>query len=68
MTNLDQAVLRIASVVVLASLILAQLHSDFWLLLTAFVGFNMLQASFTGFCPAASIFKKMGVKPGNAFR
>ncbi|HOZ05668.1 MAG TPA: DUF2892 domain-containing protein [Arenimonas sp.] len=36
--------------------------------LTAFVGLNLLQASFTGFCPAAKIFGKLGFQPGNAFK
>jgi hypothetical protein len=39
----------------------------YWIGLTIFAGLNMLQASFTGFCPAAMIFKKLGAKPGNAF-
>jgi hypothetical protein len=65
--NLDQAVLRFAAFVILASLALAHWFSGYWLLLTAFAGLNMLQASFTGFCPAAIIFRKLGVKPGNAF-
>jgi len=42
-------------------------HSTYWLWFTAFVGANLLQASFTGFCPAAIIFKKLGAKPGVAF-
>ena len=42
-------------------------HSVYWLWFTAFVGANLLQSSFTGFCPAALIFKKLGVKPGTAF-
>jgi hypothetical protein len=42
-------------------------HSVYWLWFTAFVGANLLQSSFTGFCPAAIIFKKLGVKPGTAF-
>lgn len=42
-------------------------HSTYWLWFTAFVGANLLQASFTGFCPAAIIFKKPGAKPGVAF-
>jgi len=57
-----------AGLVVLVSLALAQWQSPVWLLLTAFVGLNLLQASFTGFCPAAMIFKLLGVKPGNAFQ
>jgi hypothetical protein len=36
--------------------------------LSAFAGANMLQAAFTGFCPAAMIFKRLGVAPGTAFR
>ena len=42
-------------------------HSTYWLWFTAFVGANLFQASFTGFCPAAIIFKKLGAKPGVAF-
>jgi hypothetical protein len=66
--NLDRAVLAFAGIVVLASLALAHFVSPWWLLLTAFASLNMLQASFTGFCPAAMIFKKLGCRAGNAFR
>jgi len=65
--NIDRAVLSFAGCMVLASLGLAYLHDPFWLALTAFVGLNMLQAGFTGFCPAARIFKALGLRPGNAF-
>ncbi|PEQ13794.1 sulfurtransferase [Novosphingobium sp. PC22D] len=66
--NLDVAVLRFAGVVVLASAILAIYVHPYWIGLTIFAGLNMIQASFTGFCPAAVIFRKLGVAPGNAFR
>lgn len=66
--NIDRAVVSFAGIMVLLSLVLAQLYSPYWLLLTAFVGLNLLQAGFTGFCPAAMIFKKLGIRPGNAFR
>lgn len=66
--TLDRAVLAFAGLVVLSSLALAWLVSPYWLALTAFAGANMLQASFTGFCPAAMIFKRLGVKTGTAFR
>jgi len=46
---------------------LPALSHQWWIGLTIFAGLNMLQASFTGFCPAAMIFKKLGVRPGNAF-
>lgn len=65
--TLDSAVLRFAGVVVLASLLLARFVDPRWIWLTAFAGVNMLQAGFTGFCPAAMIFKKLGVRPGAAF-
>jgi len=66
--NIDRAVMAFAGVVVLASLALAHYVSPNWLWLTVFVGFNLIQASFTGFCPAAMIFKSVGVKDGCAFR
>jgi len=65
--TLDSAVFRFAGVVVLASLALAHWVHPAWLWLTAFAGLNMFQASFTGFCPAAMIFKKLGVRPGASF-
>lgn len=52
---------------VLLSLALGWTISPWWFLLNAFVGLNMLQAGVTGFCPAAMIFKKLGMKPGCAF-
>jgi len=66
--NVDRAVLAFAGLMVLISLVLAWYVSPYWLALTAFVGLNMLQAAFTGFCPAAMIFRKFGVKSGSAFR
>jgi hypothetical protein len=53
---------------VLASLALAYFVSPWWYLLTAFVGLNLLQASVTGFCPAAIVFKRLGCKAGVAFK
>lgn len=65
--SIDQIVFRVAGLFILASLALSQLHSPYWLWFTAFVGANMFQASFTGFCPMAAILGKLGVKPGAAF-
>ena len=65
--NIDKLVFRFAGVMILLSLILSQVHSVYWLWLTAFVGTNMLQASFTGFCPLARILNRLGVNPGAAF-
>lgn len=66
--NLDRAVFAFAGVMVLLSLALSYLVSPYWLLLAVFVGANMLQAAFTGFCPAAAIFRKLGMKSGCAFQ
>ena len=66
--TLDRAVMAFAGCVVLVSLALAYLFSPYWLLLTTFVGLNLIQASFTGFCPAALAFKRLGVAPGTAFK
>ncbi len=66
-TNVDQWVFRIAGSFVLVSLLLAQWHDPAWLWFTAFVGLNMLQASFTGFCPLALILGKLGIPAGQAF-
>ena len=65
--NIDRIVMLFAGTVILASVALSQLHHVYWLALTAFVGANLLQASFTGFCPLAKILKAMGGKPGQAF-
>jgi hypothetical protein len=66
--TIDRFVLAFAGCVVLASLALSQLHHVNWLWLTAFVGANLLQSAFTGFCPLAIVLKMLGMKPGEAFR
>jgi len=65
--SIDRVVMAFAGAMVLASLALAHFFSNWWLLLAAFVGANLLQAAFTGFCPLAMILKRFGVKPGAAF-
>jgi hypothetical protein len=66
--NLDRAVLAFAGLVVLLGVGLSWLYNPWWLLLSAFAGLNMIQASLTGFCPAAIIFRRLGVGPGEAFK
>lgn len=65
--SIDRAVMAFAGLMILVSLALSQVHSPYWLLFTAFVGANLLQASFTGFCPAAMLFKRLGARAGTAF-
>lgn len=65
--NIDRMVMRFAGSMVIVSVLLAQFVSPWWLLLTLFVGANLLQSSFTGFCPLAKVLRKLGLKPGSAF-
>jgi len=65
--NVDRAVFVFAGSVLLISLALTWLVSPYWLLLAAFVGLNMIQAAFTGFCPAAMAFRRLGLRAGSAF-
>ena len=66
--SIERLVMRFAGSFILVSLLLAVMHSPRWLWFTAFVGANLLQASFTGFCPLAKILKALGFKSGEAFR
>jgi hypothetical protein len=61
--GVERMVLAFAGSFILISLALAQFHSSYWLLFTAFVGVNLLQSAFTGFCPLAKILKALGRKP-----
>ncbi|MGL4810960.1 MAG: YgaP family membrane protein [Beijerinckiaceae bacterium] len=65
--SIDKAIFAFAGFMVLLSLALTHLVSPWFWLLTAFVGLNLLQSAFTGFCPAASILKRFGIKAGCAF-
>ena len=66
--TLDRAVQAFAGVMVLISVLLTQfVHPNFFWL-TVFIGANLFQSAFTGFCPAAMVFKALGVRPGTAFK
>lgn len=58
---MEMIIRRFAGTFILGSLLLAHYHSHHWLWFTAFVGFNLIQSSFTNFCPLEIILKKMGV-------
>ena len=65
--NIDKLVFRVAGIMVIAGVALAYSHHIAWLILPAFVGLNMFRASFTGFCPMATIAKRFGMSEGKAF-
>ena len=64
---IDKFIFRFAGFMVLLSLLLAHFVSPYWLWFTAFVGANLLQSSFTGFCPVAVVLRKVGMKSCAAF-
>lgn len=41
-------------------------HSSYWLIFTAFVGANLLQSSFTGFCLPEKLLVRLGIKQGTS--
>jgi hypothetical protein len=66
--SIDRAVFAFAGLVVLAGLALGWFVTPWFFLIPAFAGLNMFQAAFTGFCPAAMVFRALGCPPGAAFR
>ena len=65
--TLDRMVMTFAGSMVLLSVLLTAFVSPYFVWFTVFIGLNLIQSSFTGFCPAAIAFRKMGVKAGCAF-
>ena len=66
--TLDRSVMLFAGCMVLVSVLLTAFVSPLFIWFTVFIGVNLIQSSFTGFCPAAMVFKRLGVRPGVAFR
>lgn len=66
--SLDRVMFAFAGAMVLLSVALTQFVSPYFVWFTVFIGANLLQSAFTGFCPAAKIFSKFGVKSGCAFQ
>jgi Protein of unknown function (DUF2892) len=65
--SLDRSVMAFAGLMVLLSVALTSWVSPLFVWFTVFIGLNLLQSAFTGFCPAAAAFRRLGVKPGTAF-
>lgn len=70
--TIDRIVFAVAGFFIMLSLALGMQVSpvfmhEYWLFFTAFVGVNLLQSAFTGFCPLVIILKVLGAKPGHAF-
>ncbi|MFZ0791788.1 MAG: DUF2892 domain-containing protein [Chromatiaceae bacterium] len=65
--SIERIVFAVAGTFILLSVLLAVYVNINWLWFTGFVGANLLQSAFTGFCPLATILKKMGKQPGAAF-
>jgi hypothetical protein len=65
--TLDRTVMLFAGIMVLLSVVLTQFVHPGFVWLTVFIGANLIQSSFTGFCPAAKVFRRLGFKSGCAF-
>lgn len=65
--TLDRSVMLFAGCMVLLSVLLTAFVSPLFVWFTVFIGLNLIQSSFTGFCPAAMVFKALGVRSGTAF-
>lgn len=65
--TLDRSVLLFAGCMVLLSVLLTAFVSPLFVWFTVFIGLNLIQSVFTGFCPAALAFKAMGIRSGTAF-
>ena len=64
--SIERIILAFAGFAILLSLVFSQVFNPNWMWFTAFVGLNLFQSAFTGFCPLAIILKKMGLKSGIA--
>jgi len=62
--SIDRAVSALAGTMVLLSVLLTAFVSLYFVWFTVFVGANLLQSAFTGFCPAAIALRALGCKPG----
>ena len=60
--KIENGVRVLAGVMILVSVLLAATVSIWWLVFTAFIGINLIQSAFTGFCPATTLLKKLGLK------
>lgn len=65
--TIERTIFAFAGAVIMISVALAHWVSPMWLFLTAFVGLNLFQSAFTGFCPLAILLKKFGVPAEKAF-
>lgn len=59
--KIENAIRILAGTMVLISVALAHWVHEAWLLLAVFVGCNLIQSAFTGFCPAEIIMRRLGV-------
>ncbi len=66
--NLDRSISLFAGCMILLSVALTTWVSPYFVWLTVFIGLNLIQSSFTGFCPAASVMRRLGIPAGCAFK
>lgn len=64
--SLERAIMAFAGVMILVSVALTHFVSPWFWILTAFIGLNLFQSAFTGFCPAGMVMKRLGIGRGAA--
>lgn len=70
--SIERIVLAFAGIMIMLTVALGMpgspiFHHEYWLYFTGFIGLNLLQSAFTGFCPLAMVLKAMGKQPGTAY-
>lgn len=58
--TVERAIRVLAGTLVLLSIVLSRWAGEAWLLLAVFVGANLIQSAFTGFCPAETLLRRTG--------
>lgn len=64
--SLDRAIMAFAGVMIIISILLTKVVHPNWFWLTVFIGANLFQSAFTGFCPAGKIMSKLGIGKNGA--
>lgn len=62
--TIENGIRVLAGTMVLAGVVMARVVHENWILLSAFVGVNLIQSAFTGFCPATVVLRKLGFTEG----
>ena len=66
--TVENGVRIFAGTMILISVALVYFVSPWWLIFTAFIGIQLIQSAFTGFCPPSFVLRKLGFKNDSSFK